>query len=167
MPDLTPDAVQAMRYWRWIEEAASLRMTTADLWAIIRDVAEEQGYSSPGVTLRGVSELRGIAGQIHGASNRLGRAEDYEHVTERHVAMPPWASQSAGQGPMTSYQVRFQHTTLGPDGEQTNWRTSVFHGNLPATVGELRAAVGEDAEQFAEGYGQTHLGIGSLQVLVI
>lgn len=167
MPDLTPAARKALAYWPQIELAAAERMTTADLWSTIQDAAEELGLASPGVTLRGVSELRGIATTIQASGRRLERLMDSADLTGRHVAEAPWSRSLAERDALGIYQVRYQHTTLTPEGPETNWRTSVFYGQLPGSVGELRDALAEDAAQLANKYGVDHVDLSNVQVLAV
>jgi len=167
LPDLTPEARKALAYWPQIELAAAERMTTADLWSTIQDAAEELGLSSPGVTLRGVSQLRSIATQIQASGRRLETLADAADLTGQHIAEAPWSRSMAEQNALGIYQVRYQHTTLTADGPETNWRTSVFYGQLPGTVGELRDAIEEDAGQLANKYGVSHLDFSNVQVLSV
>lgn len=167
MPDLSDDARRAMKFWGEIETAASERMTTADLWASLHDAAAELGLDSPGVTLRGVNELRSLATTIHASGRRFERAHDNVSLEGKYVAEAPWSRDLAQRDALGMYQVRFQHTTLGPDGPTTDWRTSVFYGKLPGTVGELRAALAEDAEQMANKYGVSHADFSSVQIMSI
>lgn len=167
MPDLSPAARKALAYWPQIEMAAAERMTTADLWSLLQDAAEEMGLESPGVTLRGVSELRGLATTIQASGRRLERLGDSAALSGQHVAEAPWSRSLAEQNALGIYQVRYQHTTLTADGPETNWRTSVFYGELPGTVGELRAAIEEDAGQLANKYGVDHVDFSNVQVLSV
>jgi hypothetical protein len=41
----------------------------------------------------------------------------------------------------------------------------VFYGQLPATAGELRAALAEDAGQLANKYGVSHVDFANVQIL--
>lgn len=167
MPDLTPEARKALAYWPQIEEAAAARMTTSELWDTIREAADELGLDEPGVTLRGVSQLRSIATTIQSSGRRLERLADSADLTGNHVAEAPWSRSMAERNAQSIYQVRYQHTTLTAEGPETNWRTSVFYGNLPGSVGELRSAIEEDAGQLANKYGVAHVDFTNVQVLTV
>lgn len=167
MPDLSPRAKAAMRYWQTIETGAANNLPTADIWALIHEQAEEEGLASPGVTVQGVNELRAIASRIYASANRLERAREQVSITDRMAAEAPWARPLEQQAALGLYQVRYRHTTITAEGPQTNWRTSIFHGQLPGTVAELRAAISEDAQQLADKYGVSHVDFGNLQILSV
>lgn len=167
MSDLSDQARKAMTYWGEIQAAASEGMTTADLWSLIQDAAEEMGLESPGVTIRGVSELRGLAGRIIASGRTFATAGPEISLSGRDWAEAPWSRPLAEQNALGIWQVRFQHTTLGPDGPETQWRTSVFTGSVPGTVGELRSALEEDAQAMATKYGVGHIGFDNVQLLVV
>lgn len=165
MPDLTPAGRKALAYWGEIEFAARERLTTADLWASLQDAAERLGLSSPGITVQGISNLRAFAGSIQRAEQRFERARDTENIAGHHIGDAPWARSLPEQNALNIFQVRYQHTFLQDGEEQTEWRTSVFTGRMPGTVGELRAAISEDANELARKYGVEHVDFGAVQIL--
>ena len=165
MPELSPDARGAMRYWSVIESAARLRATTADLWAAINDAAAEQGLSSPGVTLRGVNELRSYAAQQQNAADRLARSDRGAPMEDRLIGPAPWAREGAEYASVDRWQITYLHTTLDNGEERSDWRTSMFTGTLPDTVGELMDQLDVDAETLADEYELQHVGVGSITVL--
>lgn len=167
MPELSNAAVKALAYWGVIEYAANNRFTTADLWNALRDEAERLGLSSPGVTVRGVAQLYGLAVANQSAARRLERQRDQFAVTANLIGHYPTERPLTEQNALGMWQVRFQHTTLTETGEFTEWRTVMFRGALPATVGDLRDAVEADANELAADYGTEHVGIDSLQVLAL
>lgn len=167
MAELSDAARKALAYWPQIEEAAASRMTTQDLWQNLHDAAAELGRDTPGVSILGVNELRSLATTIQASAARLERQADSFAIDARHVGEAPWSRDPAERDALSIYQVRYQHTTVTPEGPETNWRTSIFYGQLPATAGELRAAIGEDANQLAAKYGHSHVDFGNLQVLAV
>lgn len=167
MPDLSPAARKALAYWPQIEYAAQSRMTTADLWSTLQDAAEEMGLESPGVSIRGVSELRSLATTIQASGRRFEQAGDTASLDQHYVSEAPWSRPLNERNALGITQVRYQHTTLTPDGPETNWRTSVFYGELPRTAGELRAALEEDAGQLANKYGVDHVDFANVQILTV
>ena len=167
MPDLSDAARKALAYWPQIEYAAAAGMNTADLWSAIRDAAEELGLASPGVSVQGVSQLRGLAAGIQRGAASFERLADNLGLGNVHVAQAPWSRSLAEQAALPMYHVRYQHTVMGPEGPETNWRTSVFTGPLPDTVGGIRAAINEDAAQLANKYGVAHGDVAGLQILSV
>lgn len=167
MSELSDAARKALAYWPQIEYAAQARMTTADLWGVLRDHADELGLSSPGVTLRGVNELRSLATSIQASADRLERADPSARLDSRLVSEAPWGRSLAERDALPMFQVRYQHTTIGPNGPETSWRTSVIRGQVPRTVQDLMDAVAEDAEMLANKYGHEHVGTGGHQALFI
>lgn len=165
--DLPPDAQRALAYWPQIELAAHYGMTTADLWSLIRDAADELGLASPGVTVRGVSALRGMAGQIQERGRQFSQLPDSRRVTGRYVSTPIWARPAAAQRALPMFQVRFQHTFTQNGEQQTQWRTSMFQGRLNHTAGQLRSLIALDAANMAREYNTEHLGVSDLQVMAI
>jgi len=162
---LSPDAAKAMAYWGIVELAAESHATTADLWSWIRDAADELGLASPGVTVRGIQELRGRAGQIQAAKDKFAKLADNQRVRGEHIATPPWARDPSLMRAQPKFAVRFRHTVIRNGIEQTEWKTSVFPGKVTHTAGRLRADVELDAQNLANKYETEHVGISDLQIL--
>lgn len=157
-----------MGYWGIIEQAAAGQMTTQEMWQAIHESAEEMGLPGPGVTVRGVSELRGIAGRIQRSGRDFQKLGDTMSLSEHFTSQTPWSRSLGEQNALGIYHVRYQHTTLGPDNTPTTeWRTSVITGQLPQTAGELRSIIEEDASQLATKYGVDHVDFGAVQILVV
>lgn len=164
--DLSPEATKALAYWGPISRAAADRMTTADLWSAIRDEADRLGLASPGVTVRGVSELRGVAGGIQRVSDQFNALPGHRVMRGTMAAEAPWSPAPGSRRTFPQYQVRFQHT-YNHQGEQvTEWRTTMIPANLVRTVDDLRRAVAGDALQLARKYGVEHVDVSGLQPLL-
>lgn len=166
-PALSPQAKSALAYWPQIQRAAALGLTTADLWSDIREAAETLGLASPGVTVQGVSQLRGIAAGIETRAGRLNTAADSRRLISEFVSTPPWARPPGQRAAGQMFNVRFQHTTLVNGEPVTEWRTTKFSGRLPRTVGQLRDLVAGDAVQMARKYNGEHLGVDGLQLFAV
>lgn len=166
-PALSPAAKSALAYWPQISRAAALGLTTADLWSDIREAAEDIGLASPGVTVQGVSQLRGMAAGIERTADRLARAADSRRLIGDFVATPPWARTPGERKAAAMFNVRFQHTVIRNGEEVTEWRTTKFSGRLPRTVGELRRLVEGDAVQLARKYPSEHVGVSGLQLFAV
>lgn len=164
---LSEHARAALAYWPQIQHAAATGMTTADMWATIRASAADLGLETPGVTVQGVSALRGIASGIERTATGLNRSADERRLISDMISTPPWSRGPGVRAADRVYQVRFQHSTY-QDGElQQNWRTVTFSGRLPRTVGQLRQLVEGDAVQIARKYKGEHAGIDSLQLFAV
>jgi hypothetical protein len=165
--ELSPAGQRAMTYWAQIDAAVSMKMTTADLWSAIRDAADEMGLASPGVTVQGVSEVRGVAAARVRASEHLGKLDPSMSLSNRDWSEAPWSRPAGEQAALPIFHVRYQHTTLGPEGESTTWRTSVLPGRLPGTMGDLRSILDEDTSELSRKYGVDHVAYGSIQILAV
>jgi hypothetical protein len=164
---LTQAETAALAYWPQIEYAARSGLNTADLWATIRDAAEELGLSSPGVTIQGVSGLRSRAVAIQRREETFAGLADSKRLTGRDVGTAPWSRSPGERRALPKFQVRFEHTFNQAGEQRTEWRTALFEGKLPRTAGELRALVEGDAVQLGNKYGVEHIGIDSLQLLAV
>lgn len=164
--DLSPEGQRAMTYWAQIDAAVSLRMSTADLWRTIREAAAELGPNIPTPTVRGVSEVRGIAAARVRASEHLGKLDPSMSLSSRDWSEAPWSRPLGQQSALPIFHARYQHTTLGPEGETVAWRTSVLPG-LPATMGDLLSILDEDTSELSRKYGVDHVGYGAIQILAV
>lgn len=167
MRALSEAALRALAYWPQIEWAAANHLTTADLWANIHAAADELGLSSPGAPLQGVNELRAMATRIQAASARLNTAPPTNRLRAEYRALAPWSRSQRQMNTSPMYSVRFAHTFMSNGEQITEWRTSVFNGRPPRTVGQLFELVDNDARNLAKDYGVEHLSADDLQLLLI
>lgn len=159
--------VNPLFYYGAVEAAARAGKGTAEIWQAIRSAAEASGLESPGVNAAQVSRLRGQAGAVLRSEREFAKSEGSYRIEGTQVGLAPWARPWAQREAVAMYQVRFQHTTMGPDGPETSWRTVMFTGGIPATKDALLTAVTEDAQQMADKYGIEHIGIGTVGILEI
>ena len=167
MPNLSPGAEAALPYWSIIEAAATEHWRTEVLWDALRSKAAEYGLASPGVTITGISQLRGIAGGIRARGQSVEAMPNSRPLAGRYWTQAPWARTLGEQRTAPMQQVRFQHTFIRNGETVTEWRTSIMEGKAPRTVGELRSRVQSDAINMSKKYGVEHVGIGALQLLVV
>jgi hypothetical protein len=166
-PVLSQAAKDALPYWGEIRNAAANHLTTQQLWQSIRFAQERLGSQGYGPTLLGVSELRGRAGAIQRAADELAAASPRKNLTGRYVTQAPWARSTAVQRVDPKYQATFAHQSL-KDGEQvTTWRSVIFSGQLPPTIGAFQQAIDEDAIALADDYDEEHVGVSDIQLLAI
>lgn len=142
-------------------------MPTAELWANIRAAAEAQNVPLTGVTVQGVSQLRSLATAIQGKAGQFEGYTDSKILRRAMFAQAPWSRSLAEQSAMPRLTVRFQHTFERNGEEVTEWRTSMFDGQLPRTVGDLRDLVEQDAINMADKYGVEHIDISDLQLFAV
>lgn len=164
---LSPAELRAYPYWGVISYAADTGLGTADLWSMIRDEAERLGLDSPGVTVQGVSGLRGRAGAITRTARALADAADSKRLGSQFIAAPPWQRSGQERRAGRQYQARFLHTVTVNGVEQTEWRTTKFSGQLPRTVGDLRALAESDAIQIGRKYLGEHVAVSGIQLLEV
>src|SRR6266704_3220890 len=86
-----------------IQSAATLHMTTADLWSAIGDSALEQGLASPGVQATAVSSLRGIFGAMTRAAETLARADASQSIDGSMIGQAPWSPDISVQNATPAY----------------------------------------------------------------
>lgn len=167
MDELSDAGRNALPYYNRILGVTSERGTTADVWGAIRDEAAKYGLESPGVTLQGVNELRGYAAAARNSSERLGRAGDNFSITDRFVATAPWSRGLMERNAAPMWAVQFEHTTSKDGAENTAWRSYTIKGSVPTSVGDLRMALEDAADELANEYETDHIGIGAIRVLSI
>lgn len=166
--DLPPDALAALPYWPVIRQAARNHWTTQKLWQGIEATTARWGLIGPGPTVRGISQLRGLAGGIQTAAERLEAAADSKRLLSEMVTRAPWARPLSQQRANREYHAYFQHTVEDNSGQQrTVWRAVTDIHRLPRTVGELRDLVEGAAEQLADDYDESHVGVGTIQLLAV
>lgn len=165
MPNPLGVADKALFYWGDIESGTFAGESTADIWQRIRDRAESMGLDRPGISAQDVSKIRAAAGGVRSAATRLAGAPDEESTLGRYVGLAPWARPQEERNTIGRWQVRFEHQTFGDNGLESNWRTVMFKGQLPANIGDLRARISEDAQALADKYGVELAGVGSMNIL--
>lgn len=177
MASLSSSVANALsRYWSEIYGGAAAHLTTADLWDNIRSRAQDLGMSTTGVTATAVSTLRGFAGSMVSAADRLAAAEPELALTSAFVAEAPWSRGLQQQQTMPIYQVGFDNEIELPDGTTSVVRQTItVTGQLPATIGDLYGVVGSEADTLAsEGSVDstttprgTSLSVDNLQILSV
>ena len=158
------------RYLMWygtVEAAARDRATTADLWSRLRDHAESLGLSGPGLTIGQVNQLRGLASGVINAERNLGRAQPEYGIDSGMIAGAPWARDLAERDALPMFQVRFEHQVIVDGVPQSEWRTVMYRGQLPSSVGALQEDIEGDAQEMADNYGQEHVGVGTITILAV
>lgn len=164
---LTEAGVRALPYWSAVRNAAVNHTTTVQLWDAIRAVQARYGGDGPGPSVRGISELRGIAGGIVRHSDRLFGLAPGKTLRGTVIGRAPWARPMRQQAANPIYQVQFRHTFKEGEDVQQTWRTITFSGKLPRTAGEFQDQIDADIENMSDAYGVEHLDAGQFQIMSV
>lgn len=172
--DFTAGQLRLLAYWGEIQSGVSQRVSTADLWSIVRDAAAAEGRPLSGVSAIDMNLLRSIAAEQQRTMRDLGALRPDQGLDASVIARDVSARPLAEQALAPQFLVRFEHDLIVEGELMTVWRTSTFDGALPPTSGDLRNALELDAQQMIEnssgGFGpdQTqHAGIGRMQISAV
>lgn len=143
-------------WWTLAEAAAFGGFTTTDTITAASDLAGQAGRSLAFAESAAIATLYGYARRMANAAGVLQAADALSVITADMMATPPWARDEQVMNTTPIWHATFQFTFLDQAGQiQTDFRTSVFEMTLPETVGELAAAIQDDAQQMADKYGVT------------
>lgn len=157
--DLTPGQRKALAlYGPIIQSAATLHMTTSDLWSAIRDAAEAERLASPGVSLRDVSSLRGIFGGMARAGEALAAADRSQVIDASMIGQAPWSPSRDVQNATPAYLATFQVTRVVDGVQRTDWAGVRIPGSLSGTVGDLYDQLAAEAQSMTLEQGGTFYG---------
>lgn len=162
---LTGALAKAMTYWGAIQASVAQRATTAELFSAIRGAAGLAPGESLGVSASVISQLRGMAAGIRNASEALGSAAPDQAIGPSMISGVPWGRSQAQQDLVGIWQVRFLQDVSTEEGTQQVWRTTLFQGVLPATVGSLFGQLDDVADTMASSYGQGNLGYSQVSII--
>jgi hypothetical protein len=164
---LSAAAIAALPYWSDIRNAAANHLTTEVLWQSIRDTVERYGVIGSGPTVQGVSQLRGVAGAIVRSADELASLPDSKVIKALSIVRAPWARSPSVQRADPRYQIQFVHTFKVGEQEQSQWRTIMFEGRLPRTVGDLREQVDQDVLSLSDDYDVEHIDASDFQIVSV
>jgi hypothetical protein len=165
--DFTEGQRKLLAYWGEIRSGVSQRVSTAELWEIVRNAATREGVTLQGVGILDMSRMRSIAAGQRTALENLAQARPDQVITGAMIARDLSARDERLQSLAPSWLVRFEHDVIVNGELQTVWRTSTFDNSLPLTIADLRAAVENDAEAMADDYDVSHAGIGQLEISAV
>ena len=169
MSRLTDTVRAALGYW-WnlISDAARIGFTITDTVQLANQVATDLGGRMSMEENRAISTLYAYARREINAGNAMQAATPAMGITAEMISVPPYARDVREQAVYPMYHVKFQYTYLDASGERkTGIRTSVFPDRLPASIGDLTAAILDDAEGMAAKYGHTLLSATPLNILAV
>lgn len=158
---------RASVFWGTAQAAAREGYTTAQYWQALNEHAQSLGLDRPEISAIDASRLRGQAGRGLRAAQALQGSELNTAITGDMISVAPYSRDLASRNSYGQWQVRFAHTVIGEEGEDTQYRSVVFSGQLPYTVGELMDAVEGDAIEMANDYGVEHVSISDLSLIAV
>lgn len=153
--DLGPPTVaKPTAFYGVIQSAVSVRATTAETWADIRQYATRNNLQLPPGMLASVNGMRALAAGNRNASEVLNKARDSDYVTGRMVGAQIFARSADRRAAGLLYRADFAVTTKRAGVTQVD-HYSLQYGdyNLPSTVGQLRQDVNEYAYSLGGIYG--------------
>ena len=168
----------ALKYWGAILGSAEAGLNVADMWTQIRAAQQQYGLPAPGASAPDVMVLRGYANAIVNGSRALAAASSSDAIGPEMSGIGPYTQQDLpGVRTTPTYQVRYLNEVQLNDGTITSvWQTSVFTAaDFPGTVGDLQAAIEQNASELArQGSGTSgptpegvSLGVSGLSVTVV
>lgn len=166
MADLRPGAAKLLPLLGDIQAGAAAHDTTADLWARVQTAAAEQGYDISGANALDLGQLRSWAATNAYAAEALNNAGSTASLDASMIGRELYPMAGIAGGVQSLYNVRFLQTVIENGVEIDLWRTSQIRGLLPPTKDQLAEMMDSDAQQLADEYNQTHVGISSLSISV-
>lgn len=155
-------------WWDLVVGAAQQGFTAQETTQLANDVAKDLGGSISFQENQAISQLYGYARRIENAGNAFTSADPSRFINSDMIANAPWARDEQEQATYPIYNVKFEYTYIDQAGNtQTTTKTSVFRDGLPDTVGDLTAAVLDDAEAMANKYGHTLLSATPFQIQAV
>lgn len=159
-----PPRDQAMAYWGTITRAATERQPASALGNMIKAEAERLG-TTPGFEVYSAAQtLYSEAVALRHATEALARAPESDAITSAVLAPLPYGTNPSARGGPRLFDVRVAYTSVRGDQESPGYVTLRYTGELPATVGELRAEAADIAGSLVEGYGESITALGDITI---
>lgn len=154
MPRLTAGQRSALAdWWELTQHAGYGGYTTTDLIAAASDIAQQFGRSLSFSESSSLAVLYGYARRMFNASQEVQNAAREDYITGAHIAIPPWARDENAMNTSPIWHVTYNATFIDQNGDTiTEYKTSVFEGVLPPTIGDLQDAIEEDAQALSVKY---------------
>lgn len=171
MPDLTPGMRALTPFFRVIEGAAAVGVTTAALWQAVHSYAEANNIPLAGANAIDMSRMRGIAGGMVRAADVLAGLADNAVIPPEAVAQTFYSRPLAEQAIAPTYEINYQRISSTPEGQLMEWRTIMVNDRLPTTRAEVidlvtEAAANEIGPQGSP-QGTELAGIGDIRILAV
>ena len=130
--------------------------------------SETVGHSLTFGETSAATVLYGYAARIRNAGEAARGALDETYIGPEHVAVPPWAREEREMNANPIWHVTYQFTSERNGVISTDYKTSVFQrGQIPATIGELKAAIEGDAQVLASKYSVNLVNVDLHQILAV
>lgn len=156
------------QWWNVISNAATQGLSAAQAVSTVSGILKGEGVQLSFADNTAIAQLYGYARRIENAGTAFTAADPGKFIDANMIADAPWARDQAEQNTYPIYNVKFTYTYLDASGNtQTTTKTSVFKDGLPQTVGDLTAAVLDDAEAMANKYGHTLLSADPFQIQAV
>lgn len=163
-----PGRLNLAAMWGEIQRGVSERLSTAELWGIVRDAAQARGFEGVSGGLSQMNALRSTAAAIRDAAGRFNRADMSALITPEYFAPDINAQSITGRSLTPVYRARFVQTVRTVSGESVaTHRTVSFPFQLPPTKSMLIEELNLNAQAMAETYGEEHEGIGEIEITVV
>jgi hypothetical protein len=171
MPRLTSTVSAALAdWWTLALDAGFKGYSSTDLQGAAKDIAEQNNITLPFQTYTALSTLFGYARRMSNASDTVHGANDEDYIQAEHIAVPPWARDQQDMNTSPIHHVTYLMTGLDSEGNPfSEYKTSVFEypQRLPATIGELKDSITEDAQALADKYEIQLLNVDLHQILAV
>ena len=154
--------------WDLIQNFANNGFTASELNEAVAGIARDTGASLSFSDYRDISVLYGFARRMYNAATEAQNALDDTIIGPEHQSIPPWARDEQVVNTSPVWHVTYTFTYIDADGNtNTDYKTSVFEMTFPATIGDLKAAINEDAQALADKYGVDLQEVGLEQILAV
>jgi hypothetical protein len=170
VPRLNPNVRSALPdWWNLATDAAQARLGSSVLLEAASDLANQAGRSLTFGESSALTTLYGYASRIRNAGEAARAASDETYIGPEHVAIPPWARVESEQNANRIWHVRYHFTSANSNGVlSTEYKTSVFQqGQIPDTIGRLKAEIEADAEVLAAKYNVNLVSVDLHQILEV
>jgi hypothetical protein len=155
-------------WWDLAQTAANNGYTTTDTITAASDLARQAGAALAFDESSAIATLYGYAKRMSNAAGELQAANPGAIIDPSMMGIPPWARDEQVMNTSPLWHASFQFTFIDQAGvQQTEFRTSVFTMTLPQTVGELAAAIDEDAQAMADKYNVQLVDATPIQLLAV
>lgn len=169
MPRLDPGQQATLAtWWTTIAGVAGGGYTATQTNQIIGQVAEDNNIDLGFNDYRNIAVLYGYARRMFNAAGEVQRAAGSAVIGPEHIGVPPWARDEVTMATAPIWHVTYTFTYLDQAGNLvSDFRTSVFEMTLPGTIGDLAAAISQDAQALADKYGFTLVDAALHQILAV
>lgn len=155
-------------WWTLVVAEAFIGTISSDVISLAQATAQKSGRSLAFAESSGIATLYGYARRMFNAAAAVQAAAAADTITPEHIGVPPWARDEVTMATAPIWHATYTFTYLDQAGNQvSDFRTSVFEMTMPGTIGDLAAAITEDAQALADKYGVTLVDAVLHQVLAV